>query len=227
MKKLLFAILAISGVALAWAAPPLDRLPELLVPPTEARITTVIVGGSVPPPPARCTCGTQYSECFLASTSAIDMDAVQVGQQFTTGSGDNGKQLCSVEIYISAEYLDASESGTLSVRIDNDTDLTADYLASGTLTFNDGDSVPAWFVIPLSSPLTLSASSTYYLLVDWTETAPASGYGDRLETYWDTGSGSQCSSLSYETCRDTGHSWSATCAFATDSDYYIRLNICN
>lgn len=56
MKRLLFAILAISGVALAWAAPPLDRLPELLVPPTEARITSVIVGGSVPSePPASLT----------------------------------------------------------------------------------------------------------------------------------------------------------------------------
>lgn len=54
MKKILIAILAISGVALAWAAPPLDRLPELLVPPSEARITSVIVGGSVPAAPS-CT----------------------------------------------------------------------------------------------------------------------------------------------------------------------------
>lgn len=48
MKKILIVILAISGVALAWAAPPLDRLPALLVPPTEARITNVILVGSVP-----------------------------------------------------------------------------------------------------------------------------------------------------------------------------------
>lgn len=49
MRKSIFATLAIIlGVALCWAAPPVDKLPSLLTTPAEARITSVIVGGSPP-----------------------------------------------------------------------------------------------------------------------------------------------------------------------------------
>jgi len=46
MKRALILIALMTGVALAWAAPP-DRLPSLLAPQAEAR-TVVVVGGGVP-----------------------------------------------------------------------------------------------------------------------------------------------------------------------------------
>ena len=56
MRKSIFATLAIIlGVALCWAAPPVDKIPSLLTTPAEARITSVIVGGSPPSPPAGIT----------------------------------------------------------------------------------------------------------------------------------------------------------------------------
>lgn len=49
MKKSVIATLAIIlGVALCWAAPPVDKLPSLLTTPAEARNISVIVGGSPP-----------------------------------------------------------------------------------------------------------------------------------------------------------------------------------
>lgn len=47
MKRPILATLAIIlGVALCWAAPPVDKLPSLLTTPAEARNISVIVGGS-------------------------------------------------------------------------------------------------------------------------------------------------------------------------------------
>ena len=49
MKRSILATLAIIlGVALCWAAPPVDKLPSLLTTPSETRNISVIVGGSVP-----------------------------------------------------------------------------------------------------------------------------------------------------------------------------------
>lgn len=48
MKRLYIILLIIIGVALAWAVPPVDKLPSLLTTPAEARNISVIVGGSPP-----------------------------------------------------------------------------------------------------------------------------------------------------------------------------------
>ena len=81
MRKSIFATLAIIlGVALCWAAPPIDKLPSLLTTPAEARITSVIVGGS---PPA----GTSYATpAYVNSDGQNDatVDAVEIA---TNGTG--------------------------------------------------------------------------------------------------------------------------------------------
>ena len=64
MKRSILAALAIIiGVALAWAAPPVDKLPSLLPTPAEARNISVIVGGS--PPAAGCTGYGQDNDLWL------------------------------------------------------------------------------------------------------------------------------------------------------------------
>lgn len=73
MKRPILASLAIIlGVALCWAAPPVDKLPSLLTTPAEARITSVIVGGSPPssgPAPGTLLLGTNN-----LTTSADDVN---------------------------------------------------------------------------------------------------------------------------------------------------------
>lgn len=77
MRKSIFATLAIIlGVALCWAAPPVDKLPSLLTTPAEARITSVIVGGSPPAStsyatPAYVNSDDQYDDGTYSNDATI------------------------------------------------------------------------------------------------------------------------------------------------------------
>lgn len=84
MKKSVIATLAIIlGVALCWAAPPVDQLPSLLPTPAEARITSVIVGGS---PPAAAP---SYTYVYSGGTATPTGSASQEGNYCIGALGIN------------------------------------------------------------------------------------------------------------------------------------------
>jgi len=123
MKKILIAILAISGVALAWATPPLDRLPELLVPPTEAHITNVILSGSVP------VGGSNPSFTYVNSNASTDSNTVEL-------TGVTAGHL--IAVFFTGSYLSPPTNITCS---DGTSSLTKANLSNGTYQ------VAQWFYI--------------------------------------------------------------------------------
>lgn len=117
MKRSILATLAIIlGVALCWAAPPVDKLPSLLPTPAEARITSVIVGGS---PPA--SGGTYADILFWLNFEAND----------TTGDYNMGSSECA------ATSGDTSGAYTSGATISSSTYKVGSYALSIPTTYDE------------------------------------------------------------------------------------------
>lgn len=189
MKKALILIALIAGVALAWAAPP-DRLPNLLTPPAEARMTSVVVGGGVPAAGAACTVKDTFAPSYNAY-GAIDADT-SYGFRFTTSS--SAYTVTQVSLFLSRN---GAASGTITAYIyaGSSTGPTGSALATSTNTISvgtlsDGTATEVKFQF---AGLSLSGSTVYYVVVDsnnftgnvkyWVDTALTLDHGDMWSNY--------------------------------------------
>jgi hypothetical protein len=146
-------------------------------------------------------CGSQTAraDCQTTDYRVAVSSLNQIGQSFQVSTGG---VLYSVKLYLYGNNLEPAESGTLTIRVDDDIDLSADYLDSGSITMDDTDAVDTWYEIVMDGgDQTLSTSTTYYFAVDWTEAG-----SDSMQWEWHDNN---------ETCHADGVSYSTG---ATDWD---------
>ena len=179
-----------------------------------ARLRT-IVGGGVPAAEG-CTCATTLQSCVEDASGDVEVYLTrQVGQSFSHSEA-SARTVCSV-ILMTTDVIIAT-SGNMTIKIDDDIDLSADTLYTATIAVT-GLATDTPFTITLTgTPPALDPTTTYYIGFEW-----SGNYTNRIILAGENNDDCPVGKDGYAT---TDNDWNFT-GHSRGKDMYLVIKACN